>query len=90
MRRFIVLAAALAVAAPAFAQTRLPRVNPTEQQVQDINRSLQRQQRNLNEQQQSQFEINQMRQELNRRETVPSMTGPGSIGRICAPGQIGC
>ena len=85
-RAAILTATVLLLASGAtLAQTRLPRVNPTEQQVQEINRAIQRQQRGLVDEQQRQFEINQLRQELNRQQTFPSM-----IGRGCAPGRIAC
>jgi uncharacterized membrane protein (DUF106 family) len=74
----------------ALAQTRLPRVSPSEQQVQEINRALQRQQRSLAVEQQRQFEVNQLRQELRRQQTFPSMTGSGGVGRICPPGRVVC
>jgi hypothetical protein len=73
-----------------FAQTRLPRNNPNEQQVREINRSLQYQQRRRLDRQQTQFEINQMRQELNRQENFRSWPSPGLTRRICAPRQISC
>lgn len=78
-----------ALMASAQAQSRLPRQNAAEREVEEINRALQRQQRQLGAQQQNQFEINQLRQELNRQRTFPSMTGPGT-GRVCAPGEINC
>ncbi len=71
------------------AQTRLPRVSPAEQQVQEINRALQRQQRSLAVEQQRQFEVNQLRQELHQ-QTFPSMIGSGGVGRVCPPGRVVC
>ena len=92
MFRTVILTGALLLLAgeAALAQTRLPRVSPSEQHVEDINRSIQRQQRGVATQQQQQFEVNQLRQELNRRQAVPSITGTGGIGRICPPGRIVC
>ncbi len=72
------------------AQTRLPRVSPSEQQVQEINRALQRQQRSLAVEQQRQFEVNQLRQELHRQQTFPSMIGSGGVGRVCPSGRVVC
>ena len=87
MQRTLILAgAACLLLNPAFAQSRLPRMSPSEQQVLDINRSLQRHQRDLAVQQQSEFELNQLRQSLHRHQTFPDRT----FGAICAPGQIGC
>jgi hypothetical protein len=73
-----------------FAQTRLPRNNPNEQQVREINRSIQSQERRRLDRQQTQVEINQMRQELRRQENFRSLPGPALGRRICAPGQIRC
>jgi hypothetical protein len=88
MYRSVILAGflGLLLSQAGLAQTRLPRNNPVEQQVIESNRSVQRQQRGLADQQQNQFEINQLRQDLSRERIFP----PPSIGRICAPGQIGC
>ena len=88
MKRMIILAGTvgLLLNGVAFAQTRLPRNNPVELQVNEANRSIQRQQRGLSDQQQSQFEMNQLRQSLGREQAFP----PLGVDRICAPGQIGC
>ncbi len=81
------IAAVLAAGVPALAQTqRLPRMSPAEQQVRELNQSLQGQNRSLNSQQQNQFEVNQLRQELQRQETFQPIAPP----RICAPGQVVC
>jgi hypothetical protein len=58
--------------------------------VDEINRSLTRKQQRLGSQQQYQIETNQLRGEINRRNSFPSMTGPGSINRICSPGSSTC
>lgn len=83
----VAIATLAAAATPALAQRR-PRIPPAEQQVDDLNRSIVRQQRRVGEQQQNQIEINQLRQELSRERTTPQI-GTG-IGRICSPGQIRC
>lgn len=83
-----ILLASLAVPSVAEAQ-RLPRRSPSEQQAEEINRSLRAQAQELQHQQQMQFEINRLRQELDRRQNFPLMTGPGAI-RGCPPGSIGC
>lgn len=90
--RFIVIVMAIAgLSAPALAQTELlPRTSPAEQQVRDINQSLQRQNQSLNFQQRDNFEVNQLRQDLQRQRTFPPIVGPGPVGRICAPGQVVC
>jgi hypothetical protein len=79
-------AVCLLLNAAALAQSRLPRTSPSELQVREINRSLQRQQRDLAFQQQTEFELNQLRHSLHRHQTFPSRT----FGAICAPGQIRC
>jgi hypothetical protein len=69
---------------PAVAQPeRLPQQSRSEQQIQDINRSLTVQQRELRQEQQTQFELNQLRGEI-RRENMFSVPGR------CAPGAISC
>jgi TolA-binding protein len=84
VRALIVAIFITAIAAPALAQPeRLPAQSRSEQQIQDINRSLAVQQRELRQEQQTQFEINQLRGEI-RRESMF-----GSPGR-CAPGAISC
>jgi hypothetical protein len=91
MRALVLFAALAAAAAPAFAQgLPVPRTSRGEREVREINRSIQNQQRDLRRQQQDQIELNQLRQDLGRQSTTPSLTGPGSAGRICAPGQLGC
>ncbi len=84
MRALIVAFFVVAPAAPALAQPeRLPAQSRSEQQIQDINRSLAVQQRELRQEQQTQFEINQLRGEIRRENMF------GSPGR-CAPGAISC
>jgi hypothetical protein len=95
MRAAIILTVVAGLLAPALAtaslaQNRLPRRSPSEQQVDEINRSLSRKQQRLSVEQQNQIETNQLRREINRRNTFPSMTGPGSIPRICSPGSSTC
>ena len=78
-----------ALAGTAAAQSRLPRSSPAENQVQELNRSMQLEQRQLRDQQQGQFEFNQLRQDLNRSQNFPSITGPGVSGG-CPRGSVGC
>ena len=60
-----------------------------EQQIRDINRSIESQQRNLREQQSNQFEANQFRQDLSLGSAMRRiLTPPIRPGRICAPGQL--
>jgi TolA-binding protein len=81
----LALAGALA---PASAQTqRLPLQSRSEREVQDVNRSLMRQQQDLRQNQQTQFEVNQLRGEIQRSQQFPPVTGPG-ISASCPPGSI--
>ena len=82
MRALVILALACSAAAPALGQTR------AEQQIRDINRSIELQQRDLGQQQNNQFEANQLRQDLSRQRNTPNLQI--RPGRICAPGQINC
>jgi hypothetical protein len=66
-----------------------PQSSPAENQVQDLNRSMQLEQRRSRDQQQGQFEFNQLRQDLNRSQNFPSIIGPG-VPRGCPPGSAGC
>ncbi|MET0430024.1 MAG: hypothetical protein ABW026_16205 [Microvirga sp.] len=90
MRTLLILAAVLsALAVPASAQTRLPRTSPAERQVDDINRSIAREQRSLQVQQQNQINNNQIRQSIDRQQMY---TRPSSPFRnaTCPAGSIGC
>ena len=91
MRRTVILFVALSLlpVEAALAQRRLPRNNPVEREVIESNRQVQREQRALRDQQQNQFEINQLRQSLGREQLFPPRP-IGGVGRICAPGQVGC
>jgi hypothetical protein len=95
MRAAVIFAAVVGLLAPtmtasSFAQNRLPRRSPSEQHVDEINRSLAQKQQRLGSEQQNQIELNQLRGDINRRNSFPSMTGPGSIPRICSPGSSTC
>jgi len=75
------------MAAPTLAQVeRLPEQSRAERQVEDLNRSMVRQEMQTRQSQQTQFEINQLRGEIQRSQQFP--TGP-SIGG-CPRGSIGC
>jgi len=89
MRTLLILAAVMAVALPASAQTRLPRTSPAERQVDDINRSISREQRSLQVQQQNQINNNQIRQSIDRQQMY---TRPSSPFRnsSCPAGSVGC
>ena len=90
----LVIVASLANSS-AVAQSRLPKRSPSERQVEEINRSLSRQQQRLQSQQENQLETNQLRHDIQRQQQFPSRIGPGTrIGpnsvRICPPGSTGC
>jgi len=72
------------MAAPALAQVeRLPEQSRAERQVEDLNRSMVRQQMQTRQSQQTQFEINQLRGEIQRSQQFPTVIGPGSA--VCPP-----
>ena len=71
--RMLILAAALALAAPALAQTSLQPRRPAEQDRQDLNRLMvERQQEALRQQQQS-FDAMQRQLETDRQRAVPTL-----------------
>jgi hypothetical protein len=83
VRALIVAIFITAIAAPALAQPeRLPAQSRSEQQIQDINRSLAVQQRELRQEQQTQFEINQLRNQFQQQQSQPIRPGC-AIGTIC-------
>ena len=95
MKKIAVVAApflmmSLLSAGAAFAQAPvLPKTSPSEQMVDEANRSL----RNLETRQQQenrfQFEINSLREQQLRQQQFPRITGP-SVNRNCLPGAVGC
>ena len=90
MRAILTILVFACLASPVAAQgLRIPESSRSENQVQDLNRSMQRQQQQLRNQQQGQFELNQLRQDLNRSQNFPSITGPG-VSRGCPPGAVSC
>ena len=73
--RMLILAAALAAAAPALAQTSLQPRRPAEQDLQELNRLMvQRQEEALRQQQQS-FDAMQRQLEGDRQRAVPLLPG---------------
>ncbi len=77
------------VAVPAAAQTRLPRTTPAEQQVKELNRSIQQEQRFMQRDQQIQIDNNQLRQRFDRQQNLINPAPPARI-RNCPAGSIGC
>lgn len=90
MRKFtIILTFSLAMlnGAAVFAQNRLPRTSPSEQEVRGLNRSIQQQEQNMQQQQQDRFQ-NQMI--LNQEERNLRDFPTGSIRGGCPRGSVGC
>jgi len=80
----------LPLAAPAEAQTRLPRTSPAERNTKDINRRIQQDQRILGLEQDIRSESNRIRQNIDRdRLFAPRPLPP--VPRVgCPRGAIGC
>ncbi|WP_210484936.1 hypothetical protein [Microvirga antarctica] len=78
-----------ALTLPVVAQTRLPRTSPAERQVDEINRSITREQRSLQRDQQYQIDNNQMRQRIDRQQNLSNPSPPARL-RNCPVGSIGC
>ena len=93
MRAAIILTVVAGLLAPALAtaslaQNRLPRRSPSEQQVDEINRSLTRKQQRLSVEQQNQIETNQLRGEINRRNTFVWRRGRTVHELVAADGRV--
>jgi hypothetical protein len=69
--------------------TELPTISPSEQQVQDINRSLQEQGRRLQQDEQNQFNTDQM-QLYQGRLTDRNVPSTRLYRRGCPTGSVGC
>jgi hypothetical protein len=89
MRAVVVAAILLSFAASAEAQTRLPRTNPSERQVRELNRSMLREQRQLRNDEQYQINRNQLKQDIDRQRVFSNPNPPARIG-TCPRGSIGC
>ena len=75
---------------PADAQTRLPRVSPSERASKDINRRIRQDQQLLNLEERIQMDNNQIRQDIQReRLFAPRALPPISRG-TCPRGSISC
>ncbi|MBB3018071.1 hypothetical protein FHR70_001111 [Microvirga lupini] len=80
----------LPLAVPADAQTRLPRVSPSERAAKDINRRIREDQKLLNLEERIQMDNNQIRQDIQReRLFAPRALPPVSRG-ACPRGSISC
>lgn len=86
----IVSSLVLPASMPAEAQTRLPRVSPSERATKDINRRIRQDQRLLNLEERIQMDNNQIRQDIQReRLFAPRTLAPVSRG-TCPRGSISC
>lgn len=94
MRFMVALAVAsgliLPLAPPADAQTRLPRVSPSERASKDINRRIRQDQRLLNLEERIQMENNQIRQDIQRERLFAPRPLPSISRGTCPRGSISC
>jgi hypothetical protein len=86
----IVSSLALLMSVPADAQTRLPRVSPSERATKDINRRIQQDQRLLNLEERIQMENNQIRQDIRRERLFAPRPLPSIRSGACPRGSISC
>jgi hypothetical protein len=86
----IVSSLALLISMPADAQTRLPRVSPSERATKDINRRIQQDQRLLNLEERIQMENNQIRQDIRRERLFAPRPLPSIRSGACPRGSISC
>ena len=94
MRFMVALAVAssliLPLAPPADAQTRLPRVSPSERASKDINRRIRQDQQLLNLEERIQMENNQIRQDIQRERLFPQRSLAPLPRAGCSRGSISC
>jgi hypothetical protein len=75
---------------PADAQTRLPRVSPSERASKDINRRIRQDQRQLNLEERIQMDNNQIRQDIQRERLFAPRPLPSIRRGVCPRGSISC
>ncbi|MBJ6127354.1 hypothetical protein [Microvirga splendida] len=80
----------LPLAIPADAQTRLPRVSPSERTSKEINRQIRQDQRLLNLEERIQMENNQIRQDIRRERLFAPRALPPVPRGACPRGSISC
>jgi hypothetical protein len=80
----------LPLSMPADAQTRLPRVSPSERATKDINRRIRQDQRHLNLEERIQMENNQIRQDIQRERLFAPRALPSISRGACPRGSISC
>ena len=86
----IVSSLILPLAVSADAQTRLPRVSPSERAAKDINRRIRQDQQLLNLEERIQMENNQIRQDIQRERLFAPRTLPSIRRGACPRGSISC
>ena len=86
----IVSSLILPLAVPAEAQTRLPRVSPSERATRDINRRIRQDQQLLNLEERIQMENNQIRQHIRRERLFAPRALPPVPRGACPRGSISC
>ncbi|MEE1657057.1 hypothetical protein VB618_12680 [Microvirga sp. CF3062] len=80
----------LPLAVPADAQTRLPRVSPSERSSKETNRRIRQDQQLLNLEERIQMENNQIRQDIQRERLFAPRTLPAIRRGACPRGSISC
>ena len=86
----IVSSLILPVSIPAEAQSRLPRVSPSERASKDMNRRIRQDQRQLNLEERNQMENNQIRQDIQRERLFAPRALPSIRRGACPRGSISC
>lgn len=86
----IVSSLVLPVSMPAGAQTRLPRVSPSERAAKEINRRIRQDQRQLDLEQRIQMENNQIRQDIQRERLFAPRALPPIPRGACPRGSVSC
>jgi hypothetical protein len=86
----IVSSLILPMSVPADAQTRLPRVSPSERASKDINRRIRQDQRLLNLEERIRMDNNQIRQDIQRERLFAPRPLPSIRRGVCPRGSISC
>ena len=86
----IVSSFVLPLSMPADAQSRLPRVSPSERASKDINRRIRQDQQLLNLDERIQMENNQIRQDIQRERLFAPRALPSISRGTCPRGSISC
>jgi hypothetical protein len=86
----IISSLVLPVSIPAEAQTRLPRVSPSERASKDINRRIRQDQRQLDLEERIQMDNNQIRQDIQRERLFAPRPLPSIRRGACPRGSISC